>query len=96
MRFRSKKMERKYRERRALVVRILDEFPMCQRCKGRPSQDVHEVLSRARGGDILDRENCVALCRDCHRFITEHPRFAVEEGWLRHSWDKHSDESRPE
>lgn len=96
MRFRSKKMEAKYRQRRVLVVKILDEFPICQRCSWKRSADVHEVLSRARGGDILDRDNCVALCRDCHNYVTTHPKLAAEEGWLRHSWDKYGDESRPE
>jgi len=96
MRFRSKKMEAKYRQRRALVVKILDEFQICQRCSWKRSTDVHEVLSRARGGDILDPDNCVALCRDCHNFVTTHPKMAEEEGWLRHSWDKYADESRPE
>ena len=96
MRFRSKKMARLYVDRRALVVRILDEFPICQRCGSNPSQDCHEVLSRARGGSITDPENIRALCRRCHVWVTEHPREATDEGWLRNSWDRYGDESRPE
>lgn len=50
---------------------------------GRSTQ-VHEKLTRARGGDITDKENCVALCRDCHGWIHDHPAAATEEGWLEH------------
>jgi 5-methylcytosine-specific restriction endonuclease McrA len=97
MRFRSRKMEAKYRQRRVLVAQILDDEPICQRCKLRRATEVHEVLSRARGGDILNRDNCVALCHYCHRFITEHPRLAADEGWLRHSWERYlaDEDGRP-
>jgi len=94
MRFRSKKMEAKYRQRRPLVVRILTEFPVCQRCHMRASEEVHEIKSRARGGDILDPNNCAALCHNCHMFITTHPKLATEEGWLKSSWD-YGDEVAP-
>lgn len=43
---------------------------------------VHEKRTRARGGDILDPENCVALCELCHRQVHDHPRQATEDGWL--------------
>ncbi len=48
-----------------------------------PSTEVHEVVSRARGGDILDPDNCRALCHECHIWITTHPAQATEEGWLK-------------
>jgi 5-methylcytosine-specific restriction endonuclease McrA len=88
MRFRSKKTERKYRERRTLVQQMLDEKPMCERCHAARSVDIHEVVSRARGGSILDPRNLVALCRQCHQYITEHPAIAEAEGWSRHSWER--------
>ena len=87
MRFRSKKMEAKYRERRSLVAQMLDEKPVCERCDAARSTDIHEVLSRARGGSILDPENLVALCRQCHSFITQNPLVAHAEGWSKHSWE---------
>ena len=87
MRFRSRKMEAIYRKRRPLVERMLAENPMCQRCMIRPSTDVHEIKSRARGGSILNESNCVALCRTCHDWITENPARAKQEGWLKNSWE---------
>lgn len=48
------------------------------------STQVHEKLTRARGGDITDKANCFALCRDCHMWIHDHPAAATEEGWLEH------------
>lgn len=87
MRFRSKKMSKRYQERRKLVAELLSEHPVCQRCHAARSSEVHELVSRARGGSILDRSNCVALCHTCHRWITEHPAEAHAQGWLRHSWD---------
>lgn len=85
---RSKKRISMYVERRKLVVEILKQHPQCQRCATKKSTDVHEVKSRARGGSILDRDNCVAVCRPCHSWITTHPRKAHEEGWLKMSWEK--------
>ena len=54
-------------------------------CSGIPT-DVHEIKTRARGGSITDPDNCLALCRGCHTFITEHPAWALEHGFVVHSW----------
>ena len=86
-------------ERAPFVAKFLEEHPDCQRCLEQPfvvqpgchwgnrrigrSTEVHEVLSRARGGSILDDENCRALCHECHSWITGHPRQATEDGWLK-------------
>ena len=98
MRFRSKKMQAIYRKRIPLVARLLDERPICERCHKQRSTDIHERLSRARGGDILDETNCVALCSFCHHMITIHPAMAEAEGWsLRSGTNWLSDEpGRPE
>jgi|9_EtaG_2_1085328.scaffolds.fasta_scaffold132736_1 hypothetical protein len=37
------------------------------------SQDVHELVNRSQGGDILDLPNLLAVCRPCHTRITENP-----------------------
>ena len=94
MRFRSKKREALYRERRPLVALLLEEHPICQRCGINPSVDVHEIVSRARGGSILDRSNLACLCRSCHIWLTDHPAAAEREGFSAHSWerDKYSSE----
>ena len=99
MRFRSKKRERQYRQRRTLVEQILDERPVCQRCSAARSTDVHEVIRRSQwSAGILVTENLRALCRRCHIWVTEHPKQAVEEGWSAWSWDRYlfDQEGRPE
>jgi len=66
--------------------------PQCERpgC-GSLADDVHEPLTRARGGSITDKNNATALCRPCHDEVTFKPEselgWAYEAGLLRHSWD---------
>ena len=45
--------------------------------------DVHEVLTRARGGDPLDPDNCVSLCRAHHDWTHREPLKATALGLLR-------------
>lgn len=92
LRKRSEKMSEIYRTQRIpLVIEMLEESPWCsarlKHCTRRAT-DVHEVKSRARGGSITDKDNCITLCRHCHTFITEHPRWAKEHGWSKSSWDE--------
>lgn len=87
MRHRSPKRAREYVARRALVARLLVERPVCERCHAARSTEVHERLSRARGGSIADPSNCAALCHDCHAHITVNVAQAQADGWLIHSWD---------
>lgn len=93
---RSAKMEAKYAGpdgRRALVARLLSERPRCEykqivfECQQR-STEIHEVLSRARGGSILDESNCRALCHEHHRYITDHPLEAERLGLSKRRWPK--------
>jgi hypothetical protein len=72
--------------RRAFVARILGARPDCEAnitgiCTWR-SVDVHEVLRRSAGGDIVDDGNVKALCRPCHDWIHTHPREARRLGLL--------------
>jgi len=53
----------------------------------RVATDVHEILTRGRGGSITDPDNCLALCRPCHSYITTHPKWAGDTGFVLHSWD---------
>lgn len=87
MKHRSKKMEAKYVERRKIVAELLREQPLCERCASQYATDVHEIKTRARGGSILDRENLACLCRACHTWVTQNPRLALEQGWVKNSWD---------
>ena len=89
LRARSKKMAARYVQRRRLVAELLADYPVCQVpwCD-RLSEDVHEPLTRARGGSILDLENCRAVCRLHHDLIhLDQPEWAFELGFLRSSWD---------
>jgi hypothetical protein len=82
----SKKRKATQTARRELVKRILAERPYCQagprirdpkhRCQSY-STDCHEPLTRARGGDILDPNNILAVCRACHDWIHRNPAEAT-------------------
>lgn len=91
MRPRSAKTEARYKERRALVARLLKARPWCEACEllDRPgvdvvmrSTDIHEKLPRSAGGDILDESNCLAVCRGCHMYLHAHPLLARQLGLL--------------
>lgn len=86
LRFRSKKQAAVYIARRRLVAALLEERPTCERCQAARSTECHELLSRARGGSILDPENIACLCHDCHAWITTNPKDATAQGWLRSRW----------
>lgn len=45
--------------------------------------DGHEPLTRARGGDYLDLENVVTLCRAHHDWTHAHPALSTPLGLLR-------------
>jgi hypothetical protein len=88
----SVKRQRENRERRAMVTALWpDGRPSCERpgC-ARLADDVHEPLTRARGGSITDKKNAKALCRTCHDEITFSPEselgWAYACGLLVHSW----------
>lgn len=53
----------------------------------RLADDVHEPLTRGRGGSITDPTNMAPLCRPHHTEITDtEPAWAYELGLLIHSW----------
>ena len=84
----SKKRQQLNGLRRGFVKQILQERMACecrlQGCTWYPT-DVHEIKTRARGGSIIDPENVLALCRNCHTFITENPSWALETGFVVHA-----------
>lgn len=50
--------------------------------------DGHERKSRARGGDPLDPDHIIILCRAHHDFSHAHPVEAHRLGFLVHSWEE--------
>lgn len=95
----SPKRKREQSQRRKLVDKVLSTRTRCEagdlirtvqpgfKCGGY-SVDVHEPLTRARGGSILDEENTIAVCRICHDWIHTHPLHAEQVGLLRRSWQR--------
>lgn len=95
---RSKRMEKIYRERRPLVERMLKEHEWCEQCVkiqkidpahrcGLRTVDIHEILTRGRGGSILSSTNLVAICRLGHDWLGAHPKEAQMIGLTRWSWE---------
>lgn len=90
--------------RRKFVAEILADRPGCEACgvfarhDGKavyvqlPARDVHELIRRSQGGDILDGENVLAVCRPCHDRIGRYPQLAFDLGLARHGWERRSNE----
>lgn len=86
-------------ERRIFVAMMLTKHPYCVACPvfaehddlvtyvRRPSQDIHELLRRSQGGSVTDEGNCIAVCRQCHNRIGNHPQLAFDLGLARRSWE---------
>ena len=93
---RSNKQNKLYKKpggRRDFEAELLTARPSCEArvedvCTYR-SVDVHELLARSQGGSILDRENCIAVCRMCHSWIGENPKKATERGLRRSLYKKY-------
>jgi len=90
----SKKRAKVQRQRARMVSQELDQRSRCEAggllfilgesndCQ-RQSVELHEPLMRSRGGSILDPDNTIAVCRNCHRWIHDHPEVATELGLLK-------------
>lgn len=100
MRYRSKKKEAEYRQRRPLVAKLLSERPYCEACPvfaeydnavvytRNRSSDIHELIRRSQGGSILDENNLLAVCRPCHTRIGNNPQLAFDLGLAKHGWER--------
>lgn len=45
--------------------------------------DAHELLPRSQGGDPLNPDGCIWVCRPCHDWIHDHPAEAYALGLLK-------------
>jgi len=92
----STKRARENRERAAMADRLWPDrregtvmcaVPWCPRL----ADDLHEPLTRARGGSITDEDNAEPLCRQHNHDLAQKPESQL--GWaydlklLRHSWE---------
>lgn len=73
--------------RSAFVKALLTKLPECQARIVEAActffaTDVHEKMTRASGGDILDEDNCICVCRRCHDFIHDNRKRAEAMGLL--------------
>lgn len=63
--------------------------PYCEGCPltpvgdDRPWSEMHEILTRGRGGDPTDPANILCLCAPCHRWVTTHETEARALGLVR-------------
>ena len=90
----SVKRAKQNRERTKVIKEILRYRSHCEAgpkivaadrrhfCRVTPD-DVHEPLTRARGGSITDPDNMVLVCRPCHDWIHNNPALAKEVGLLK-------------
>lgn len=91
----SSKRAAENRQRRTALQGRFGPSPLCHagarldgivRCDGF-AVDGHEILTRGRGGSIVDPDNVLPVCRPCHTWITGHPAESERLGLVRHSWD---------
>ncbi|NAS22448.1 hypothetical protein GT755_12225 [Herbidospora sp. NEAU-GS84] len=55
---------------------------------GRLADDLHEPLTRARGGPIDDPDNAEPCCRQHNEELTREPAWGYDLDLLIHEWDK--------
>lgn len=91
LRQQSKRRQKENRERSAMADRLWPGrtppciVPGCPRL----ADDLHEPVTRGRGGAIDDPDNSVPVCRPHHDELTfREPAWAYELELLVHSWDR--------
>ena len=94
----SAKRARENAQRRRVIAEVTLRRNICEagtliatadsghRCQ-RGGVDIHEPLTRARGGSITDPENMVVVCRACHNWIHHNPALATTLRLLVHSYE---------
>ncbi|MEU8378863.1 hypothetical protein [Streptosporangium sp. NPDC048865] len=86
----SSKRDKANRDRRTMAAALFpDGPPQCAvpDCSRR-ADDLHEPLTRGRGGSITDPDNAEPLCRPHHDEVTfTEPDWAYDLGLLIHSWE---------
>jgi len=69
---------REYSDKRLGFLRT---HVLCQVCERKISTECHHKRGRI-GKRLLDFENCLAVCFDCHKKIHERPKWARDMGYL--------------
>jgi hypothetical protein len=88
----SKKRKASNVERKKLRYSHLTDVPQCEAgilpvCDYWAT-DVHEIVSRGtRPGAQLESKLFVSVCRICHGYLTDHPRWAKNHGLVLSDWE---------
>lgn len=77
----SLKRQQQNKEYKIIRDKFMQENPRCERC-GAPATENHHKNGR-NGLRLLDVNYFMAVCRNCHRWIHEHPKESREKGWLK-------------
>lgn len=101
----SKEQRKIMKERQAIRLELaMERGYQCEACPltpvgsypPRPFTDMHEVLTRGRGGSPTDPQNILLVCRECHVWITTHEWEARGMGLVRaRSAEEHKKTFRP-
>ncbi len=78
----SKKRQREARAYSLLRAAYLKAHPTCEVCSKATPKDIHHVCGRL-GGNYLNPDTWLAVCRSCHDWIHTHPSKARQLGLLR-------------
>jgi len=76
----SLKRQQQNKQYKIIRDKFMQENPKCERC-GAPATENHHKNGR-NGLRLLDVNYFMAVCRNCHRWIHEHPKESREKGWL--------------
>lgn len=87
---RSKKMAKFYKEVRVpAVIAVIGDMkrpcPVKSQVCTHYIQGIHEILSRGRAGGIIVAHkpgNIIGTCHACNSYISSHPQWAKDNGWL--------------
>ena len=76
----SKKRRLERKEYAQLRLTYLKDHNMCEACGRFNSCEIHHKKGTF-GKRLLDVTYFMAVCRPCHRYITDNPIPALEKGW---------------
>lgn len=88
---RSKKMAKFYKEVRVpAVIAVIGDMkrpcPVKSQVCTHYVQGIHEILPRGRAGGIIVAHkpgNIIGTCHACNSYISSHPLWAKDNGWLK-------------
>jgi len=67
-------------EYKKIRIQFLLDHPLCEVCEKQESSEIHH--KKGRIGELLTNTNhFLSVCRNCHRWIEEHPKMAKAFGY---------------